>query len=136
MKVISFDQKIGTNGLNRNHRKEKSFYESLEVVTIEKGQFKNPISLRFYGTNAMNYACLWINGLQIKGESVHVSGSGSAGGYGYHRASQAAENALQNAGFKFDTEIGGRGETAIKEAIEAVCKYLGAKKFTIINAHA
>lgn len=134
MKVTSF---IPQTNFNASNRKEKLFYESYEIVTYNGKEFHNPISLRLYGSNAKNYACIWINaGKTAKRDSVHVSGTGNAGGYGYHRASAAVAEALQSAGFKFDSEISGVGESAINDALKAIAKHLGFKKFTIVNAHA
>ncbi len=134
MKVTSFTPQTAFNASNR---KEKLFYESYEVVTFDGKEFRNPISLRLYGSNAKNYACIWINAAKTaKRDSIHVSSTGNAGGYGYHRASAAVEEALRAAGFRFDESISGVGDSAIKSALGAICKHLGFKKFTIVNAHA
>ena len=78
---------------------------------------KNPVTLRIYGTQARNYAAVWCNG-----NGVYKSGTGSAGGYGYHRPSAAACEAINNAGITLDDDINGRGDSAIKEACEAIAK--------------
>ena len=126
------------SGLKSSHRKENGFYESYEVIVFENGRFGNPISLRMYATNSTNYACIWINAMPIgkRKYSVHISGSGKAGGYGYHRASAAAHFAIQSAGFILDESISGRGDSAIIEALTSICKELGFKKFYIQKSHA
>lgn len=137
MKTTSFNP--SKNKFNDLHRKEKHFTESYEVVTFDaKRGFNNPITLRVYSTNSKVYVCVWVNAHAAgkRKESVHVSGSGSAGGYGYHRSSAAAQEALSNAGFTFDENISGRGNDAILSALNAVCVSLSFKKFTIVKAHA
>lgn len=53
-------------------------------------------------------------------------GKAKAAGYGYHRASVAVESAFRNAGIVFDMPIGGRGDGAIKDAVQAVTAYVFA----------
>lgn len=122
-------------GFNRNHRKENHFLNEYKVLTIEGDKIKEIISCRIYGTNAMNYCCLWVQGDSFK------SGSGSAGGYGYHRPSAAVQEAINNAGYQLQDDngkplsISGVGETAIKDALEAIAKYAGFSNVQIFEAH-
>lgn len=122
-------------GFNRNHRKENNFLSEYLVIQPkynllnESIEMKQVISLRIYGTNAMNYACLWVYANDYK------SGSGSAGGYGYHRPSAAAEEAINAAGYSLDESISGVGESAIKKALNAICKLEGFKDCQIFEAH-
>lgn len=115
-----------------SHRKEgKCFFSSLLVISLaakpwSDGRVDPTISLRLYGTGNRNFACLWA------GER---RGSGMAGGYGYHRPSQAAEEAIRNAGFELDKSIGGAGESAMREALLAIAKALGVKRPVIVEAH-
>ena len=46
------------------------------------------------------YACIWHN---------NGSGSGYAGGYGYHKASAAAQAAITSSGIDLSEDIDGRG---------------------------
>lgn len=117
--------------LKTSHRKEKHFLQELTVISFEDGEFKTPATLRIYGTNAKNYACLWVH----SGE-VHASGSGSAGGYGYHRPSAAAQEAINAAGFELSEPIDGRGESMMENALKAIATALGHKKFYLHSAHA
>lgn len=103
---------------------------SLAERPSDDGRLDPVISLRLYGTGAKNYACLWVSL-----PAGHRSGSGSAGGYGYHRPSQAAEEAIRNAGFKLDTAIGGVGEEAMREALLAIAEAIGVKRPAIVEAH-
>jgi len=119
------------------HRKEgKCFFSSMIVISLADKPYTLPprqperIICRFYGTGSINTCCIWAN----NGE-IHTSGSGSAGGYGYHRPSQAMENAIRNAGFTLSESIGGVGETAMEEALIAMAKALGIKRPAIIRSH-
>lgn len=100
--------------ININYRKENKFYKQLSGIVYDNGKFREVVTLRLYLTDARIYACMW---------AWHTAGSGYAGGYGYHRASAAAAEAFYKAGFAFDEEISGRGDSAMREAVEAVCRF-------------
>lgn len=118
---------------NTSHRKEgKCYFSSLCVVSLAAkpngdGRMDPVISLRLYGTGTRNYACLWA------GER---RGSGWAGGYGYHRPSAAAGEAILNAGFQLSQDIGGVGESAMREALLSIAKALKVKRPAIVEAYA
>lgn len=120
-------------GINaKAHRKENNFQEEYNIVSFEGGEFKQPVTLRIYGTAAKNYACVWCNDERLN----YSTGSGSAGGYGYHRPSAAADEALRKAGFSFDP-IDGRGTSAIFTILQSIAKdVLKLDQFTIIHSHA
>ena len=67
---------------------------------------------------------------------IHTQGSGSAGGYGYHRPSAAAHEAIHNAGFRLSQAIDGRGDSAITDALCAIARCLGIVRFGIVRSHA
>jgi hypothetical protein len=119
-----------------SHRKEgKCFFNSMVIVSLADkpwgdGRIDPKISLRLYGTGNKNFACLWVS--MPEG---HWNGSDSAGGYGYHRPSQAAEGAIRNAGFKLDKAIGGVGEEAMREALFAIAKAVGVKRPALIESY-
>lgn len=94
--------------------------------------FAEIADLRIYGTQSTNRACVWVHKRGGK-ESVYTSGAGKAGGYGYHRASAAAEAALNDAGFTFTKGISGVGDDAIKEGLLAVGRALGLKKLQVVE---
>ena len=121
-----------TYGLNISHRKENHFMEQYSLIHLHQGEFKEAACLRIYGTQAMNYACLWIHAK----EEYYGSGSGSAGGYGYHRPSQAAMYAFNAAGIYLKEDISGRGDSAIEDAIRALASKLKIKKYFIHKSHA
>lgn len=116
MNIINFNPRSGTIS-----RKRESFALVGYFVAVDMATGREPVTLRIYrpheGSTAL--ACVWINAGDVYGY-----GSGSAGGYGYHKASDAAESAFRNAGVEFDTGIGGVGDSAIRSAIMAVCARL------------
>jgi hypothetical protein len=118
MKVIQFTPKP-MNSISKN-RKENHFYSEYAAIVYEDGKYRTPITLRLYLTNSVAYAVLWVD----VGD-VYTGGSGRAGGYGYHRPSQAVEYAVKDAGFTLSEDIGGRGDEAIIEALKAICTDIG-----------
>lgn len=119
-----------TYGINSNHRKEDKFTDSYTIVAFENGKFSTPVELRIYSTQARNYACLWVHS-----GDIHASGSGWAGGYGYHRPSAAANEAIKAAGFKLSGPISGYGETIMQDALKAIAEALGHKTFYLLHSH-
>jgi hypothetical protein len=132
-KVLEFKP---TEGLKSTHRKEDHFQMEWSIIAyLPKknyygSHFTCPVIIRAYGTQAMNYCCLWVND-----GKRHASGSGSAGGYGYHRTSAAVNEAIRAAGIKLDKDIGGVGDSAIEEAAQAIAEYFGYKNFTLHKAN-
>lgn len=131
MKVKKFNVR---NGLNIRHRKENHFQDAYIGVVVDQGQLKKVVDLRIYGTQAMNYVCIWIHDDK---NDVHVNGSGSAGGYGYHRPSAALHEALNSMGVELTHAIAGRGESIMQEAVMAILRklYPRNKIVEIIKAH-
>lgn len=123
-KVVSFTKK--SNGFNRNHRKENHFYQEYLVISPE---LKQVISCRMYGTGRMNYCAIWIYA------NEHASGTGSAGGYGYHRESAACSEAILKAGYKLEKDISGVGESAIESALLAIAEHHGHTGCKIFTSH-
>lgn len=76
------------------------------------------------------YACFWLLC------ENWTSGSGYAGGYGYHKGSGAASEAIENAGIKLDAPIAGRGDEAIKAAMEEIARDIcKSTNFFIYRTH-
>jgi hypothetical protein len=119
-----------TNSKIRNNRKEKHFYK--QYTTINK-DLNAIIQLRLYATPAAHYCCVWVNDRK---HNVHISGGARTTGYGFHRASDAAEKALNVAGIYTSEPISGRGDEVIRNALGAIMNALGYRKHTIMEAHA
>lgn len=121
-----------------SHRKEGKYYFDSYTIIVDGTDYKGeptkktPVELRLYGTGNKNYACLWINDTK---SNTHISGSGSAGGYGYHRPSAAAWEAINNAGIELSEDIAGRGDGAIESAVKAIAEALGYFNPFVFHAH-
>lgn len=105
-----------------------------KAIMVKGGQLEELVELRISSTASVAYACAWLYSPKVKDKDGHTvkdafwnSGSGRAGGYGYHRQSAAAESAFARAGVKLSEAIGGRGDQAIREAVEAAGKALAPK---------
>jgi len=131
MKIKSINPKDGIQAAK--HRKENHFIESFILLAVYKGNLKEVAEMRIYGTNAMNYACFWLHSYRNE-TTVYANGSGSAGGYGYHRPSAAADTAFRTAGIEIE-DISGRGDSAITHTLESLGKRLGYRKVYVIKAH-
>lgn len=125
-----------TRGFNTNHRKENNFRE--EYAAIDRKTGNAHAVIRLYSTQSRSYACVWIRqpATKTQPDGVYRTGSGLAGGYGYHRPSAAAAVAINAAGFNLDNDIDGKGDAAIREALEAVARCLGMRNPIIHHAHA
>ena len=118
-----------------SHRKEnKCYFEQFSaIVKSEYGREAYAVvDLRLYGTGSSWYACIWVNS---KAANIHTNGSGSAGGYGYHKPSAAAAEAIKNAGFTLSENISGVGDSAIFEAVQAIATAAGYPDALIFKAH-
>lgn len=126
--------KFNTKNMNGHsigsNRKEKHFYKQFTAINSELNAV---IELCLYATQSTHYCCMWIHDRK---HNIHVSGGGKAGGYGYHRASAAAENAINAAGISLSEHIEGRGDESIKAAMVAIMNALGYRKHNVIEAHA
>lgn len=105
---------------NVNHRKEQHFTQSYVGLATVSGEIEKVVDLRIYETAARAYACIWIFGAGKMGNVF--SGSGYASGYGYHRSSEAASQAIRNAKVELSERIGGMGHGAIEAAVLAITK--------------
>lgn len=65
------------------------------------------------------YCSIWVDG-----PNAGWSGYGTAGGYGYHKASAALAEAIRSAGWELDKGLDGRGDSAMREALMAIGRHL------------
>jgi hypothetical protein len=132
---VSRNTNSQTDNFNRSHRKENHFYKEYLVITPNLQQI---ISCRMYGTGAMNYCCIWVRVIpQGEQYATHtISGTGKAGGYGYHRESAAAHDAITAAGYILSESISGVGESAIERALVAIATFHGYDNVKIFSSHA
>lgn len=122
----------------RSYRKESSFYKELALIDLDKGQ--SVVEVRFYGAGTVAYCVVWVHGWEHGFPAAGVTGScrgvGKAGGYGYHKASAAMQEALQDAGFTLSEPIDGRGDSAMDSALEDIAKLFAIARPYIHRAHA
>lgn len=58
--------------------------------------------------------------LFVNAYPISITASGSASGYGYHKGSVAAMDAIDSAGITLSENISGRGDDCIREALKAI----------------
>lgn len=121
--------------------KKMTFRDTCQVIhgyqCISVKDNMTVINCRIY-TGKRPYCSRIISAIWIKDSKnqLYSHGVGIAGGYGYHKGSQAIESALKEMGFKLDEAIGGRGyETCIK-VFHEIMRLLGYKKFVTAEFHA
>jgi hypothetical protein len=154
-----------SNGYNYSGSKE--LVGAYSVMGKIDGQIKEVVSARAYMGKSKQastvYASIWVHT-----GTVHTSGRGSAGGYGYHKESTAFQDAISSAGIElygtvgavsswnYDEKraytpaelskmkreitkkrmrIGGVGESAMRDAFEAIARAAGAKGKLIYVSH-
>lgn len=113
---------------NINYRKEKGFTDCYVAVSIVDGQIKELGEMRLYCPSNDVYCCIWVH------DSLRCTGR--AGGCGYDKSSAAAWDALNNAGFEFDKDFSGAGESAMIKAFKAAILFeTGLEVEKIIHTH-
>jgi hypothetical protein len=124
IQAATLPEKACSNARNYADTKEK--VASLVVsVPGEDGRFAHPVEARWYigrsKSASVVYCSVWLR----SAGGPCWSGRGTAGGGGYHKESAAFEDACRSAGVTFTKEVGGVGESAVREAALALAKALG-----------
>jgi hypothetical protein len=119
------------NGKNLGSSKE--MVDTWNLVVDLDGELISPITVRCYmgrsSSASVVYASVWIGD-----RTLHTSGHGQAGGYGYCKVSAAIDNAFRSAGVELNKSISGVGTRAVESAIVAIGKYLfGKRKMILIH---
>lgn len=133
----------------KNYSQEKELVN--RYLVIDKKTERVIIDCRCYMGRSSNstqvYASIWINSNiplceGAEGFTTYTSGSGAAGGYGYHKESAAVGNAAASAGFTlfgsasgYDNKpdfkricnIAGVGGSAIESALLAIAYTCGSR---------
>ena len=122
--------KTENNAINYSGKKET--IATWNVIVNSNDGLKNIITARCYmGRSASAstiYASIWVHSTDHQ-----TSGTGKAGGYGYHKASAAIAEAIKSAGIELDEDISGRGDSAIEESLEAIAATLGFESCLIVK---
>ena len=140
MKAIFNQKKHQDDAVNHDIKKERIHQI---IVVDDAGSKRKVIDCRFYMGRSQNssvvYCSIWLSG-SIDGESVWLSGSGQAGGYGYHKASAAMHNAIVAAGFELVEDDGvtpspihGCGDGAMRDTAIALAKSLGYDDVSLVE---
>jgi hypothetical protein len=113
---------------NMSFRDKKALIHGLQYINTENSIAV--IDCRIYAAKSRRssqiIAAIWIHDWK-GGRFSH--GVGIAGGYGYHKGSQAIEGALKDMGITLDGRIGGMGYDACKAAFASIMKALGYQSF-------
>lgn len=120
---------------NASSRKEGALlreYSALVPVPHNRTHMRAVVTLRLYWPNTVCHAALWV----WFDNQEPASGTGTAGGGGYCKASASAGEAIRNAGFTLSSRIDGVGESAIREAVLALAKAAGYPRARLHVAHA
>lgn len=124
---------IKENQYNARQQDTKELIHAMSVVAVDHyGKIAEPVAARFYmgksATASVVYCAIWVDDC--------CSGKGTAGGGGYHKQSAALAEAIRSAGIELDTDIDGRGDTLMKEALVAITRMLGFTGEIKIISHA
>jgi hypothetical protein len=76
------------------------------------------------------YATIWVHA-----NGCHVSGHGTAGGYGYCKASAACGEALRSAGFILERRVDGVGMSAVEDALIEIGIAFGYRRKQLYVVH-
>lgn len=142
----------------KNYSGDKETVSTYVVLARRNGEMREVVRARAYmgrsSRSSVVYASIWVSY-----DNVYTSGTGTAGGGGFHKESAAFQDAISSAGIELygspytsnysDAEtraaarkvakqrayIGGVGESAMREAFLAIARAAGAKgKLTIVGA--
>lgn len=136
--IAKYDPAAPTKWVRSQRHEGKCFFSSMSIISLSDkpsihGRVWPVIEARLYGTGNVNTCCLWVYGVDANGKCTQ--GTGRAGGYGYHRPSEAMAQAIRNAGFTLSRDIAGVGEEAMREALLAMAKALKIKKPAIVESY-
>ena len=118
---------------NARQPNKKELVRALSLVVVKKSEIQEVVTIRCYmgrsSSASVVYACIWV---RVNG-GRYTSGRGQAGGYGYHKISAAIGDAITSAGIKLDQDIDGRGDSSVREAMEAIGVALGYRNARVVS---
>jgi len=116
--------------MTSSHRRKNGFTKGFQVLD---NNFKALAIYKEYWAGHTCYVVLWFYGKN------GFSCSASAKGGGYDKPSGAVSSALYNAGFKFNTSVGGAGaevsNQAILQVVRKINNFRSNKKLHIVSVH-
>ena len=113
---------------NARNMGDKETIKTMVLITCKSGEFKEPITVRWYmsrsGAGARPVYCsLWVHC-----SPYHVSGRGKAGGYGYDKKSAAFQDACDSAGIELSQPVDGFGDSMVRDAMYSIGQALGFER--------
>lgn len=130
----------------KNYSNDKEIVN--QYLVIDKTTERKIVDCRVYMGRSNNsskvYASIWVSIKDLKKPKTwkyaFTSGTGSAGGWGYHKESAAVQGALSSAGIElYNTEdkkrrfIDGVGDSAIRESLLAVAYAAGYNNIIFVS---
>ena len=116
----------------RNYSGKKELISVYDLVAYKDGKLHHLMTIRSWmgrsKTASTVYSSIWVHA-----QGYWTSGTGTAGGWGYHKTSAAAGYAIRSAGITLDEIIDGRGDQAIREAMEAIALALGFDNTIVVE---
>lgn len=114
----------------RNYSGDKELTRSFDVIGCKDGSMRELMTVRCWMGRSRSastvYASIWTY-------QPWMSGTGRAGGYGYCKTSAAVGDAIRSADIELDSDINGRGESAIREALTAIALEMGYTNVLIVE---
>lgn len=113
------------------------------VVRLPSGDLREVVTARCYMGRSANasvvHAVIWVR----CADGHWTSGSGSAGGYGYHKESAAIADAVKSAGIELKDldrkdrwfDFGGTGHSYYPQVFEAIARAAGYRGRTLLVKH-
>lgn len=103
----------------RKARDKQALVHQYSAIGLVENELREIATLRLYMSASASAnrvtAILFVNAYPIG-----ITASGIAGGYGYHKGSAAAADAIANAGISLSENISGVGTDAIRKALKAI----------------
>ena len=112
----------------RNMGDKKETIKTMVLITCKAGEFSEPVTVRWYMSRSGDGASPVYCSLWVRCSPCNVSGRGKAGGYGYHKASAAFQDACDSAGIELSQPVDGRGDESVREAMFAIGAALGFER--------
>lgn len=116
------------------------------IVRIPSGELREVVTVKCYmgrsASASVVYAVLWV---RCK-DGEWTSGSGSAGGWGYHKESAALADAVKSAGIELKDldrtdrpdrwfDLGGTGTSYYPQVLESIARAAGYRGRTLLVSH-
>lgn len=114
------------NAQNLGDKKET--IKQMVLIACKAGKFSEPVTVRWYMSRSGDGASPVYCSLWIHCSPYYVSGRGKAGGYGYHKASAAFQEACYSAGIELSQPVDGRGDSSVRDALYAIGAALGFER--------